>query len=87
LQINEAVKSSAYYGLTKIINPKDLACEYLAAVQVKNIDNIPVGLIAYSFETSMCARFRYIGQHHLYDINQKVAVEVYNAIHKLTQYS
>jgi len=85
LQINEAIKSSAYYGLTKIINPKDMACEYLAAVQVKNIDYIPVGLTAYSFETSMCARFRYIGQHHLYDINQKVAVEVYNAIQKLTQ--
>jgi AraC family transcriptional regulator len=85
LKINEAGKSGTYYGLTKIMNPKDWACEYLASVQVKNFDNIPVGLTAYTFEASMCVRFRYIGQHHLYDINQTFAVEVYNAIRKLTQ--
>jgi len=30
----------------------------------------------------MCARFRYIGQHHYYDINREIANKMYNAILK-----
>jgi len=30
----------------------------------------------------MCARFRYIGQHHYYDLNSEVAKKMYFAIWK-----
>jgi len=49
---------------------------------VRNLSDVPLGLSGVTFNTSMCARFRYIGQHHYYYINRKIANKMYNAIQK-----
>jgi len=54
----------------------------LPSVQVRNLFDIPPGLSGATFNTSMCARFRYIGQHHYYDINREIANKMYSAILK-----
>ena len=81
-QIKNIVNPNVYIGLTCNINVKDGASEYLTSVQVKDIKNIPKGYSKYTFEKNLCARFRYIGQHHYYDLNAHAAVEMYNAIWK-----
>jgi len=59
--------------------------DYLPSVQVENLENIPPGLSGETFETSMCAGFRYIGKHHYYEINQDVVSMMYNAVSKFAQ--
>jgi len=59
--------------------------DYIPSVQVANLKNIPYGLCGKTFETSMCARFRYIGQHHYYDINENVVSTIYNGINNFAQ--
>jgi len=54
-------------------------CFTMSAVQVNTPDYIPVGLDSFTFETSICARFRFIG----YDKNKhnmSVGEEMYKAI-------
>ena len=36
----------------------------------------------YTFKSSLCARFRYIGQHHYYDLNRQRAKEMYSKIYQ-----
>jgi len=80
-QIKETVNSNVYIGLTRNINWKKKYIEYTSSVQVKKLKSIPHGLCGCTFETSMCARFRYIGQHHN-DINGNVVSMMYNDINK-----
>jgi len=52
---------------------------FMPSVQVKNLDYIPKGLDHFTFETSICAKFRFIGK----DDNEKnmhAAEEMYKAI-------
>jgi AraC family transcriptional regulator len=84
-QIHGAVNPHVYIGLTRNINKKGKYSEYLPSVQVENLRNIPHGYCGDTFETSLCARFRYIGQHHYYDINKNAASMMYNAIKKFAQ--
>ena len=85
LQINETVNPNVYFGITKSINPIDWSSEYLTSLQVKNFKSIPPGFTNYTFETSLCARFRYIGQHHYYDINRTAAAAMYEAMWKFAK--
>jgi len=80
LLIKQAVNPNIYIGLTRNYNRKTGALEYLTSVQVKNFKNIPQGLRKDTFDTSLCARFRYIGQHHYSDIDRNVAGLMYEAI-------
>ena len=78
--IKSAINPNVYIGLTRNLNRKTGVLEYLPSVQIKNFRNIPQGLCKDTFDTSLCARFRYIGQHHYFDIDRYVAASMYDAI-------
>jgi len=84
-QIKGVINPYVYIGLTHNINLEEEYSEYTPSVQVENLKKIPHGFSGNTFKTSMCARFRYMGQHHYYDINRKVASRMYDAIKKFTQ--
>jgi len=81
-QIKKVINPDVYIGFTHKINHEEKYSEYLPSVQVRNLSDIPHGLSGVAFNTSMCARFRYIGQHHYYDINREIANKMYSAILK-----
>jgi len=78
--IKKAVNPDVYIGYTHKINHERKHSEYLPSVQVRNLSEIPSGLSGTTFNTSICARFRYIGQHHYYDLNREIANKMYSAI-------
>jgi AraC family transcriptional regulator len=80
--IKKVLNPDVYIGYTHKINHDKKYSEYLPSVQVRNLSEIPHGLSGTTFNTSMCARFRYIGQHHYYDINRDIANKMYSAILK-----
>ena len=71
-----------YIGLTRNYNFGEGFASYLASAPVTNLDAIPDGLSGDTFETSLCARFRYIGQHHYFDLNRERMQPMYDAIYK-----
>lgn len=71
-----------YIGLARNYNYGKGCAEYLASVPVKEINTIPEGLNADTFETSLCARFRYIGQHHYFDLNRERMQPMYDEVFK-----
>ncbi|MDR2972937.1 MAG: helix-turn-helix domain-containing protein, partial [Bacteroidales bacterium] len=79
-QIMNTVNPNVYIGLTCNINYEAGHSEYITSVQVRDIKNIPHGYRKYTFENSLCARFRYIGQHHYLDLSKHTAEAMYNAI-------
>jgi AraC family transcriptional regulator len=80
--IKKVINPDVYIGYTHKINHEKKYSEYLPSVQVRNLSDIPHGLSGTTFNTSMCARFRYIGQHHYYDLNREIANKMYSAIRK-----
>ncbi|MCL2264730.1 MAG: helix-turn-helix domain-containing protein [Treponema sp.] len=71
-----------YIGLTCNINRENENSEYITSVHVKNFNKVPEGYRKYTFGSCLCARFRYIGQHHYYEINSRIAGEMYYTIWK-----
>jgi AraC family transcriptional regulator len=59
--------------------------DYVPSVQVENLKNMPTGLCGETFETSMCARFLYIGQHHYYEITGDVLSMISNTVGNFNQ--
>jgi AraC family transcriptional regulator len=84
-QIKETVNPHACINLSCNINLEEGNFDYLPSVQVENLKNIPHGLSGETFDTSMCVRFRYIGQHHYYEINGDIASLMYNAVSNFAQ--
>jgi AraC family transcriptional regulator len=80
--IIKTVNPDVYIGFTHNIDHEKRYSEYLTSVQVRNLSDIPRGLSGTTFKSSMCARFRYIGQHHYYDLNREIANKMYSAIRK-----
>jgi len=80
--IKNVINPNVYIGLTCNINCEAGNSEYISSVQVKNFNGIPEGYRKYTFENSLCARFRYIGMHHYYDLDKNIAGEMYNMIYK-----
>ena len=80
--ISNTINPNVYIGLTCNVNLEENISEYITSVQVKNHDKIPIDYRKYTFENSLCARFRYIGQHHYYELNRNIAGAMYNAIWK-----
>lgn len=77
--IPNAVDPNVYFGLTHV-NDADRAEEqsrYLPLVQVTNLHDIPEGFNGDSFPVSLCARFRYIGEHHNRDLTWHRAEQMY----------
>ena len=79
-QINAMAKSSAFYGITRNMNFEGEYNNFLTSFQVENLKNIPQGFCGDTFDASLCVRFRYIGEHHYYDINCNVLSGLYNKI-------
>jgi len=66
--------------MTRNINHNAGFSDYMPAVLVDNFKDIPEGFNSDTFETSLCAKFRYIGQHHYFEINADAARSMYDAI-------
>lgn len=81
-KINNTVNPDVYIGLTYNKNHETLYADYLPSVQVKDIKNIPQGFSQFTFESCLCARFRYIGQHHYYDLNSDIVSAMLDSIWK-----
>lgn len=77
-RIGNTLNPDVFIGLTRIPPEADFSY-YLPAVQVRELKSIPDGLEGDTFDTSLCAKFHYIGQHHYYDINSDIASEMYKA--------
>ncbi|MCL2212108.1 MAG: helix-turn-helix domain-containing protein [Treponema sp.] len=86
ININNVKNPNVYIGLTCNINHENENSEYITSVQVRNLKNIPHGYRTYTFNSSLCARFRYIGQHHFYNLDKNRAGEMYNSIRKFASH-
>ena len=84
-QIKETVNPHACINLSCNLNLEEGHFDYVPSLQVKNLKDIPPGLSGETFDTSMCVRFRYIGQHHYYEINSDVVSMMYNAVSNFAQ--
>jgi len=85
-QIKKPLNPDIFIGLTRNINWLEKYSEYTTAVQVENLKDVPQGFNGITFETSICARFRYIGQPSYFsDINKSFAYMMYNTVKKYTQ--
>ena len=78
--IPTAVHTGVYIGMAK--NTEDNYSEYMPSVQVQDTSGVPRGFDTETFKTALCVRFRYIGQHHFYNLNHNTASAMYRAITK-----
>ncbi|WP_461256854.1 helix-turn-helix domain-containing protein [Treponema sp. R80B11-R83G3] len=81
-RVKNIINPDVYFGFTHNINHEKKYSEFLTSVQVRNLSDIPPGLSGATFNTSMCARFRFIGQHQYNDINIETANKMYGIIRK-----
>jgi len=85
-QIKKTVNPSIFIGLIHNINWEENHSEYITAVQVENLKDVPLGFSGDTLETSMCVRFHYIGQSpYSSDINKDFAYMMYKTIEKYIQ--
>jgi AraC family transcriptional regulator len=80
MKIANPVKENVYIGLTRTAGIDADYTWYLPSIQVKTLKNIPEGLEGFTFPSTLCAKFCYIGQHHYFDINRNKAKNMYSAI-------
>jgi len=81
-KITNITEPNIYIGLTRASDIDADYNWYLPSVQVRSLKNIPQGFDSYTFKSSLCAMFRYIGQHHYLEINRNRAKSMYSAIEK-----
>jgi len=86
-QIKSTVDPQVFIGITRNFDRKTGMSEYIPSVQVKNFKNIPQGFHKDTFETSLCAKFRYIGQHHYSDVDRNMVGSMYSAINVINKSS
>jgi AraC family transcriptional regulator len=79
-KINGVSEPDVYYGLTRIRDIQDGYSRYMPSVRVNNRAKTPENFDTDEFPAGMCARFRYIGRHHYYDITADIARGMYDAI-------
>ena len=79
-RIKDIISPHIYIGITRMFDNKTGYSEYLSSVQVQNFKNLQKGFRKDTFETTLCAKFRYIGQHHYSNIDRNSASSMYNAI-------
>jgi len=78
--IDNAVDPNVFIGLSCNIKINEGQFDYLPSLQVSNLENIPNGLSGETFETSMCARFRYLGQHGYSGITGNIVTMMSDAV-------
>ncbi|MDR2546147.1 MAG: helix-turn-helix transcriptional regulator [Lachnospiraceae bacterium] len=81
--IENTLHPELYIGLTRIPKHETGYTFYLPSVQVHDLRNIPDGMEGDTIEASLSVRYRYIGKHHYYDLNARVAKSIYEAIKAL----
>jgi AraC family transcriptional regulator len=85
-QIKNMVNPNIFIGLIRNIKWGEKYSLYTTAVQVEKIEDVPQGLIADTFNTSMCAKFRYIGQlSYFSEFNNYFVYRMYNSIKRYAQ--
>jgi AraC family transcriptional regulator len=89
-QIKGAVNPHVYFGLTHNIKWAEQYFEYTLLQQVIKIKSIPQDFCGGTFETSMCAGFRYIGQQFYHprlknEINKDFAYKMYDTFNDYAQ--
>lgn len=83
-QIKTVINDNVYLGITRMSNNYKEIIDYMSAVQVENLDEIPQGFSAYTFEASLCAKFRYIGQHYHSELNRDIVNSIFETIFKFS---
>jgi len=83
--IKKAIDPNVLIGLSCNINIQEGQFDYVPSLQVADLKNIPPGLCGETFETSMCARFRYIGQHGYSGITGNIVSMMSNAVGNFAQ--
>lgn len=81
--IKNIVDPNLYIGIGRL-DLENKYFNYMPSVQVKNLDNVPEGLDQYTFDAQLCAKFRYIGNHHYFALytNYELISEIINGMHK-----
>lgn len=79
-KIKNAENVNVYIGFAK--NSDTGYSEYMPSVKVKDKTKIPEGFSTEDFEKSLCVRFRYIGQHHYFDLNHNTANAMFSSINR-----
>jgi AraC family transcriptional regulator len=69
--INNITEPNVYIGLTKTADIGTEYTWYLPSIQVKTLRNIPKGFDSYTFNSSFCTKFRYIGREHFFEHRKK----------------
>jgi len=87
MHIKSTIDPQVFIGITRNFDRKTGMSEYIPSVQVKDFKNIPQGFYKDTFETSLCAKFRYIGQHHYSDIDRNAVGSMYSAINVINKSS
>ena len=83
----KTIQPDVYIGLTTSPDTRTDYNYYLPAIQVPAFASIPTGYTGMHFPTSLCARFRYVGQHPPYEINREIAAKMYTAIRTINESS
>jgi AraC family transcriptional regulator len=83
--IKKAIDPNVFIGLSCNININEGKFDFVPSLQAANLENIPPGLCGETFETSMCARFRYIGQHGYSGITGNIVSMMSNAVGNFAQ--
>ena len=76
MSIKNVVNHKVYIGLHRVYGEKDEWLDYIPSKQVTTLENAPPEFYHYTFEASLCVRFRYIGQHHYTGFDDIVAKDV-----------
>jgi len=84
-KIKMAINNNVYIGMTRNINLEAGFSEYMPALLVDNFNSMPESFSGDTFEASLCAKFRYIGQHHPIELNRNTAGAMYSAITNFTK--
>lgn len=84
-EVPDPLEPNIFYGLTRVPYPPLSWTHYLPSMRVKNLHDIPDGFTGDTFPASMCAGFRYIGNHHYQEISELRAEALYTAIDRLAR--
>lgn len=83
--INNVINPNLFFGITNNLSNSEGQAFFLPSLQVSKTDSVPENFIAYTFKTTLCARFRYIGQYYHYtDFNSSIVEALDNAIEKFS---
>ena len=73
---------SVYLGLTRFPGEPAGYTFYIPSVYTANLSDVPEGFEGNTVPSCLCARFRYIGEHHYMDIDAEIAQGMYRAVIK-----